>query len=76
MLFVTAVLLTLSEVLSKKTRETSELTWLDSLIIGLFQALSIFPGFPVPAPPFLAAFSAGSSVRMPRASLFYSQSRL
>jgi len=44
MLFVTAVLLTLSEVLSKKTRETSELTWLDSLIIGLFQALSIFPG--------------------------------
>ncbi len=44
MLFVTAVLLTLSEMLSKKTRETSELTWLDSLIIGLFQALSIFPG--------------------------------
>jgi undecaprenyl-diphosphatase len=37
-------LLTLSEVLSKKTREASELTWLDSLIIGAFQAVSIFPG--------------------------------
>ncbi len=44
MLFITAILLTLSEVLSKKTRETSELTWLDSLIIGAFQAVSIFPG--------------------------------
>jgi len=44
MLFVTAVLLTLSELLTKKTRETAQLTWLDSLIIGLFQAASIFPG--------------------------------
>ena len=44
MLFITAVLLTLSEVLSKKTRDTAQLGWLDSLIIGVFQAISIFPG--------------------------------
>jgi len=44
MLFITAVLLTLSEVFSKKTRETAQLSWLDSFIIGVFQAVAIFPG--------------------------------
>ncbi|HOE34280.1 MAG: undecaprenyl-diphosphatase UppP [Chloroflexi bacterium] len=44
MLFLTAVLLTLAEVFSKKTRDVNELTWLDALIIGAFQAIAIFPG--------------------------------
>ncbi|MFZ3069953.1 MAG: undecaprenyl-diphosphatase UppP [Anaerolineaceae bacterium] len=44
MLFVTAVLLTLSEVLSKKTRGSRDMQPKDALIIGLFQAVSIFPG--------------------------------
>lgn len=44
MLFVTAILLTLSEVFSRKTREITELAAKDAVVIGLFQALSIFPG--------------------------------
>ncbi len=43
-LFVTAIMLTISELLSRKTRELDSMTVKDSLIIGLFQALSIFPG--------------------------------
>ena len=32
------------EWLGKKTRSLEEMTWLDSLIIGFFQVLAIFPG--------------------------------
>ena len=44
MLFVTAILLTTAEILSKKTRVPAEIQPKDSLVIGLFQAASIFPG--------------------------------
>lgn len=44
LLFVTAILLTLAEVFSKKEKELEQLTWLDAIIIGIFQALAIFPG--------------------------------
>jgi len=44
MLFITAILLTLAEVFTKKTRELEHLSWLDALIVGAFQAISIFPG--------------------------------
>lgn len=43
-LFITAILLTVSELWSKKTRELDSMSVKDSLIIGAFQALSIFPG--------------------------------
>lgn len=43
-LFGTGVLLTVSELWSKKTRDLETMTVKDSLIIGFFQALSIFPG--------------------------------
>lgn len=43
-LFVTAVLLTVTELWTRKTRDLSQLTPLDAGIIGLFQAISIFPG--------------------------------
>jgi undecaprenyl-diphosphatase len=43
-LLVTAVLLALSEWLGSRTRETSDLRWRDSLVIGLSQAAAIAPG--------------------------------
>jgi undecaprenyl-diphosphatase len=43
-LFVTAALLILAEFLGKRTRTLSEIKWLDALWIGIFQALSLFPG--------------------------------
>lgn len=43
-LFITAAFLVASEVLGKRTREIDALTWGDSLWIGAFQALSVFPG--------------------------------
>lgn len=43
-LFVTAILLTVTELWSRKTRDLSKLSALDAGIIGLFQAVSIFPG--------------------------------
>ena len=44
LLLVTAILLSLAEYFSKKERKLEELTWQDSLLVGLFQALAIFPG--------------------------------
>ncbi|MDR2376244.1 MAG: undecaprenyl-diphosphate phosphatase [Treponema sp.] len=44
---VTSVFLALAERISKKTqtpRQKEEMTWLDSLIIGIFQAIAIVPG--------------------------------
>ncbi len=43
-LFSAATLLTLAELLTKKNRSLNSMTWLDALIIGLFQILAVFPG--------------------------------
>ena len=43
-LLVTAVLLTASERLGRRERDLADLTWLDALVVGLAQALAIFPG--------------------------------
>jgi len=43
-LFTAAILLFLAEWLGKKTRNLDSITWLDGLIIGLFQVLAVFPG--------------------------------
>ncbi|MGE5642624.1 MAG: undecaprenyl-diphosphatase UppP [Byssovorax cruenta] len=43
-LFSAAVLLTLAEWLTKKNRSLESMTWLDALIIGLFQIIAVVPG--------------------------------
>jgi undecaprenyl-diphosphatase len=43
-LFGTAALLVLAETLGKRTRNLMSMTWFDALWMGLFQAISIFPG--------------------------------
>ena len=43
-LLVTAALMWLAEHLSKQDRTTDDMKWLDALLIGLGQALAIFPG--------------------------------
>ena len=43
-LFVAAILLTLAEWLTKKDRELDTMTWLDALVVGLFQIIAVFPG--------------------------------
>ncbi len=43
-LFTAAVLLFIAEWLGKRARGLDSMTWLDSLIIGLFQVLAVFPG--------------------------------
>ncbi len=43
-LFVTASLLFLAERVGKKVNTLQKLSWLDALVFGAFQALSIFPG--------------------------------
>lgn len=43
-LLLTAALLILSEWMGKRSRSLETITWLDALIIGLFQAIAIFPG--------------------------------
>ncbi len=43
-LILTAVFLLLAEYYGRRARTLATITWLDALIIGLFQALSIFPG--------------------------------
>lgn len=43
-LFSAALLLTLAELLTRKNRALPSMTWLDALIVGLFQIISIFPG--------------------------------
>jgi undecaprenyl-diphosphatase len=44
LLLGTAILLVLAELLSKKAKNLDKMTWQDSLIVGIFQALAIFPG--------------------------------
>jgi len=43
-LFGTAALLILADLVGKRTRQLDEITWWDALWIGLFQAVSLFPG--------------------------------
>ena len=43
-LFTAAILLFLAEWLGKKSRRLDSITWLDALIVGLFQVLAVFPG--------------------------------
>ncbi len=43
-LLVTAVLLILAEWIGKRQKTLQEMTWLDALVIGVFQAVSVFPG--------------------------------
>jgi len=43
-LFSAALLLTLAEWLTKKSRNLESMTWLDALIVGLFQIIAVFPG--------------------------------
>ena len=43
-LFSAAILLTLAEFLTRKNRSLSSVTWLDALIVGLFQIIAVFPG--------------------------------
>ncbi|MRR31153.1 undecaprenyl-diphosphatase UppP, partial [bacterium] len=43
-LFVTAIFLFIAEKVGKRQKNLSQMNWLDAVIIGLFQAVSIFPG--------------------------------
>jgi undecaprenyl-diphosphatase len=43
-LLTAAILLTLAEFFGKRTRKLESMTWVDSLIVGLFQILAVFPG--------------------------------
>jgi undecaprenyl-diphosphatase len=43
-LFAAAILLSLAEWLGKRSRNLDAMTWLDALIVGLFQVFSVFPG--------------------------------
>lgn len=44
LLILTAILLTVAEYFGSRTRELENLTWLDALIIGFWQAAAIMPG--------------------------------
>lgn len=43
-LFTAAVLLFIAEWLGKRSRNLDSMTWLDALVVGLFQVLAVFPG--------------------------------
>ena len=43
-LFVTTALLLAAELIGKRTRSIDSFNWRDALVMGLFQALAIFPG--------------------------------
>lgn len=43
-LFGTAILLVIAEKVGKRLYPLEKLTWLDALIVGLFQVLALFPG--------------------------------
>ena len=44
LLFVTAVMLTLAELFTRKQRDLESVSAMDAVVIGLFQLLAIFPG--------------------------------
>ncbi len=43
-LLVTAALLVTAELVGKRTRQIESITWLDALLVGLFQVISLLPG--------------------------------
>jgi undecaprenyl-diphosphatase len=43
-LFTAAILLFLAERLGKRARKLDSMTWLDALVVGLFQVLAVIPG--------------------------------
>lgn len=43
-LFSAAILLALAEFFGKRLRGLDSMTWIDALIVGLFQVLAVFPG--------------------------------
>lgn len=43
-LFSAAILLSLAERLTRKDRQLKTMTWLDALVVGLFQIIAVFPG--------------------------------
>ncbi|MBM3152067.1 MAG: undecaprenyl-diphosphatase UppP [Chloroflexi bacterium] len=43
-LLAAALLMALAERLSKKDRPLEKMTWLDALVVGLFQVIAVFPG--------------------------------
>jgi undecaprenyl-diphosphatase len=43
-LFVTALFLVLAELVGKRSRPLSDVKWVDALWVGVFQAISLFPG--------------------------------
>jgi undecaprenyl-diphosphatase len=43
-LLMTSALLILGEIAGKRSRNLQSVTWLDSLIVGFFQVLALFPG--------------------------------
>ncbi len=43
-LFAAAILLFLAESLTTKDRQLASMTWLDALVVGLFQIIAVFPG--------------------------------
>jgi undecaprenyl-diphosphatase len=44
LLFGTAALLVIAELVGKRIRQIETISWMDTLIIGLFQAISLLPG--------------------------------
>src|SRR4030043_2013783 len=44
LLFGTAALLVIAELVGKRTRQIETTSWMDALIIGLFQVISLLPG--------------------------------
>ena len=43
-LFAASLLLTLAERFGSRVRDLSKMTWLDALIVGIFQVFAVFPG--------------------------------
>jgi len=43
-LMTAAILLTIAERFGRKNRSTESMTWIDSIVIGCFQVLAVFPG--------------------------------
>lgn len=43
-LLTAAALMALAEYFGKRVRELESMTWLDALVVGLFQVLAVFPG--------------------------------
>jgi len=44
LLYGTAILLVIAEFIGKRIRQIENLTWVDGLIVGLFQVISLLPG--------------------------------